>query len=90
MTNVSSAAYARLSIMMFIQFAVWGSGVVLIAGYLADLGFLGKEISYVVGTTAFGSLILLVIAGWVADRVLPSQVFRALSHFTCGSISYVA
>ena len=56
--------------------------MVLIAGDLADLGFLGKEISYVVGTTAFGSLILLVIAGWVADRVLPSLVFRALSHYT--------
>ena len=76
--------------MMFIQFAVWGSWVVLIGWQLADLGFLGKEISNVVGPTAFGSLLLLVIAGWGADRVLTSQVFRALSHFTCGSISYVA
>lgn len=84
------AVYWRLSLMMFLQFAVWGSWAVLIAGHMAGLGFSGKEISYVFGTTAFGSLISPLIAGWIADRVMPSQRFTALCHFAGAPILYVA
>tara|TARA_Y100000588_G_scaffold331062_1_gene368385 strand:+ start:3153 stop:4397 length:1245 start_codon:yes stop_codon:yes gene_type:complete len=73
--------YTRLAVMMFLQFAVWGAWAVLIAGHMDHLGFSGREISYVFGTTAFGSLISPVIAGWVADRFLPNQVFTAICHF---------
>ena len=76
--------------MMFLQFAVWGSWAVLIAGHMSHLGFSGREISYVFGTTAFGSLISPVIAGWVADRYMPNQVFTAICHFLGAPILYVA
>ena len=84
------AIYVRLSVMMFLQFAIWGSWAVLIAGHMANLGFSGKEISYVFGTTAFGSLVSPLIAGWVADRVMPSQLFAALCHFAGAPILYLA
>ena len=57
--------YARLSVMMFVQFAIWGSWAVLIAGHMANLGFSGQEIGYVFGTTAFGALLSPMIAGCV-------------------------
>ena len=88
--NAPKAAYLRLSIMMFVQFAIWGSWAVLIAGHMAHLGFTGTEISYVFGTTAVGSLISPLIAGWVADRIMPSQVFTALCHFAGAPILYIA
>ncbi|MCS6949747.1 MAG: MFS transporter, partial [bacterium] len=61
--------YVRLSLMMFLQFAVWGAWAVVIGGHMKNLGFSGVQISYVFGTTAFGSLISPMIAGWIADRL---------------------
>ena len=34
--------FARLSGMMFLQFAIWGAWAVLIAGHMQNLGFSGK------------------------------------------------
>ncbi len=72
--------FARLSGMMFLQFAIWGAWAVLIAGHMQNLGFTGKQISYVFGTTAIGSIISPIIAGWIADRLMPAQIFAAISH----------
>lgn len=82
--------YARLSVMMFLQFAVWGSWAVLIAGHMNHLGFTGREISYVFGTTAFGSLLSPMVAGWVADRWMPTQTFTAICHFLGAPLLYYA
>ena len=49
MSYPPKALYLRLSAMMFIQFAVWGSWAVLIAGHMVHLGFTGRQISYVFG-----------------------------------------
>ncbi|MXY28197.1 nucleoside permease [Candidatus Poribacteria bacterium] len=76
--------YVRLSGMMFLQFAIWGAWAVLIAGHMQNLGFTGKQISYVFGTTAIGSMISPIIAGWIADRLMPAQVFAAISHLLGG------
>ncbi len=73
--------YIRLSAMMFLQFAVWGAWSVMIARHMAtNLNFDGKQISYVFGTTAFGAIISPLIAGWIADRFMPNQIFTGLSH----------
>ncbi len=85
-----SALYLRLSGMMFIQFAVWGAWSVPIAGHMGHLGFTGKQISYVFGTTAFGSIISPLIAGWIADRFMPAQWFIALSHLVGAGLLFVA
>lgn len=84
------AIYLRLSVMMFLQFAVWGAWAVVIGGHMQHLGFSGKQISYVFGTTAFGSLISPLIAGWIADRLMPAQVFTALSHFVGAVLLIIA
>lgn len=76
--------------MMFLQFAIWGSWAVLIAGHMQNLGFTGKQISYVFGTTAFGSIVSPLIAGWIADRFVSAQWFAALSHFLGGVLMLVA
>lgn len=81
MRTFDTGTYVRLSVMMFIQYAIWGAWVVLIAGHMNNLQFNGRQISYVFGTTAFGALISPLIAGWVADRYLPAQIFTAACHF---------
>ena len=79
--NKGLGIYARLSIMMFLQFAVWGAWSVMIANHMeSNLHFDGKHISYVFGTTAFGAIISPLIAGWIADRYMPNQIYTGLSH----------
>ncbi|HRT43496.1 MAG TPA: hypothetical protein P5223_15705, partial [Phycisphaerae bacterium] len=42
----------RLSIMMFVEFAVWGAWSVLLGKHMEHLGFSGKQIGLVYLTTA--------------------------------------
>jgi MFS family permease len=89
--NKGLGLYARLSFMMFLQFAVWGAWSVVIAGHMENnLHFTGKQISYVFGTTAFGAIISPLIAGWIADRFMPSQIFTGISHLIGAGLLGVA
>lgn len=80
----------RLSIMMFIEFAVWGAWAVLIAGHMRNLGFTDPQINYVYLTTALGAMLSPLIAGWIADRFLPNQVFTAFVHLAGAALMFVA
>ncbi len=82
--------FSRLSGMMFLQFTIWGAWTVLIAGHMDNLGFTGKQISYVFGTTAIGSIISPIKAGWVADRLMPDQIFTSISHILSGVFLLIA
>ncbi|HEY3413035.1 MAG TPA: MFS transporter [Armatimonadota bacterium] len=83
--------YVRLSMMMFLQFAVWGAWSVMIANHMeSNLHFDGKHISYVFGTTAFGAIISPLIAGWIADRYMPNQIYTGLSHLVGAGLLYWA
>lgn len=90
MQEAPRALYVRLSAMMFVQFAIWGAWAVLIAGHMVNLDFSGREIGYVFGTTAFGALLSPLIAGWIADRVMSTQVFTALCHFAGAPLLFLA
>jgi nucleoside transporter len=76
----------RLSVMMFLQFAVWGSYFTVWNVYLgtpvADggLGFTGTQIGSLYGTMALGAIISMMVAGQLADRVLSSEYLMAIFH----------
>jgi len=76
----------RLSIMMFLQFAVWGSWFTVWNVYLgtpkADggLGFTGTQIGSLYGTMALGAIISMMVAGQLADRVMASEFLMAIFH----------
>lgn len=80
----------RLSIMMFLEFAVWGSWAVLIAKHMSNLGFSGTQINYVYLTTAIGAMLSPLIAGWIADRFLPNQIFTGAVHLVGALFLFIA
>lgn len=83
--------YPRLSLMMFLQFAVWGAWSVMIAGHMEyNLHFEGLQIAMVFGTTAWGSILSPLIAGWIADRYMPTQKFTAIMHGVGAALLVVA
>ena len=82
--------YFRLSAMMFLEFAIWGSWAVLVAGHMRNLGFTDPQINLVYLTTAIGAMLSPLIAGWIADRFLPNQVFTGAVHLVGAALLLVA
>jgi nucleoside transporter len=80
----------RLSIMMFLQFAVWGSWFVSLGSYLKDgLNFKGPEIGSVYGTMALGAVFSMMLAGQLADRLLASEWLMAIFHLAGAGLLYL-
>lgn len=85
-----AAVGPRLSLMMFLEFAVWGAWAVLVAKHMANLGFSGTQINAVYLTTAIGAMLSPLIAGWIADRFLPNQMFTGAVHLAGGGLLFAA
>ncbi len=80
----------RLSIMMFLEFAVWGAWSVLLGTHMKHLGFSGVQIGQVYLTTALGAMLSPLIAGWIADRVMPNQIFTGIVHLVGAVLLYLS
>jgi nucleoside transporter len=75
----------RLSVMMFLEYVIWGSWFPLVALYLSRfLGFSGTDIGWIFATLAIASVTAVFVSGQVADRLLATERFLALSHVVGG------
>jgi nucleoside transporter len=71
----------RLSVLMFVQFAVWGAWFTVFNIYCDQtLHFSGTQIGSLYGTMALGAILSMMVAGQLADRFIPSQYILAVSH----------
>jgi nucleoside transporter len=72
---------ARLCIMMFLQYYVWGSWGVEIGNYMAKtLGFTGVQIVSVYSSTAIAAMITPLFMGYIADRLFSTEKILAALH----------
>jgi nucleoside transporter len=69
----------QLSIMMFLQFAIWGAWFVPFGNRLSALG-LGDYIGSMFGTMALGSIFAPIIVGQIADRYFASEKLMGILH----------
>jgi MFS family permease len=69
-----------LSVMTFLEFAVWGAWYVVLGNYLNTIGFSRKEIGRVYATIPLGAIISPMFVGVVADRYFPSEQLMAVLH----------
>lgn len=78
----------RFSVMMFLQYAVWGVWAPILAIYLLNLADFKQnqntKIAYVYMTMAIASMLAPFIAGQIADRYFATQRFLAVSHLVGG------
>ncbi len=70
----------RFSVMMFLQYAIWGAWLPLLYPYLQSLGFTGGQISAVFAGGAAGAILGPMIAGQFADRFFATEKFLGVSH----------
>lgn len=69
----------RLSILTFLQFAVWGCYLVSLGQYLGAAG-LGSGIPWFYAAGGFAALFAPALMGAVADRFVPAQRLLGLCH----------
>lgn len=80
----------RLSVMMFLQFAVWGAWFVVLGRYLSseELNFNNTQIGSIYGTMALGAIFSMMLAGQLADRFLASEYLMAIFHLAGAVLLY--
>src|SRR5262245_32284041 len=71
----------RLSVMMFLQYAIWGAWLPLLWPFLHDhRGFSPGQIGDMFAISAVGALVAPFIAGQIADRHFATEKFLGMSH----------
>lgn len=69
----------RLSLMMFLQYAVWGSYLLSLGAYLSSIGF-GNRIGWFFAAQGVVSLFMPAFVGIVADKWMKPKRVYALCH----------
>ncbi|HMS16617.1 MAG TPA: MFS transporter [Planctomycetota bacterium] len=71
----------RLSLMMFLQYAIWGAWLPMLWSFLKDhRGFAPDEIGWIFSVGAIGAIIGPFVAGHLADRHVSTEKFLGISH----------
>ncbi len=79
----------QLSIMMFLQFFVWGCWYATVGNYLSHtLGYNGAVIGGIFSTISIAAIISPLFVGIIADRFFEAQRVLAVSHVIGAGILY--
>jgi len=74
----------RLSIMNFLEFAVWGAYLTCMGNYLGKAG-LGEQIAWFYAIQGIVSIFMPTLMGIVADKWIQPQRLLGLCHFVAGA-----
>jgi nucleoside transporter len=81
----------QLSLMMFMEFFIWGGWFVTMGTYLKSLpGTTDVQIGLAYGTQALGAIIAPFIIGLIADRFFPAQRILGVLHLAGAVLLYFA
>lgn len=80
--------YSQLSIMMFLEFFVWGAWFVTLGTYLNSLNFSGTNVGYTYLMNNIAAIISPFFVGMIADRYFSSQKVMAILNLLGGITMY--
>lgn len=86
----------KLSLMMFLQYAIWGAWVVSLASYIGAtqdggiLNFTGTQVGQVYSTSAIAAILSPFFVGMVADRFFSTERCLGVLHLVGAGFLYLA
>lgn len=85
----SPGLFIRLSIMMFLQFFIWGAWFVTMGTYLSrTIGASDVQNGMAYGTQSLGAIIAPFIIGLIADRFFSAQKILGVIHLAGAGLLY--
>ncbi|WP_417464014.1 nucleoside permease [Kordiimonas sp.] len=85
---MTARIYSQLSLMMFLQFFIWGAWFVTLGTYLAGIGFSGTQIGNAYLTNNIGAIVAPFLVGLIADRFFAAEKVMAILHITGAIVLY--
>ncbi len=80
---------AKLSVMMFLEYFIWGAWYVTMGTYMtANLHSSGKEIGLAFGALAVATMVSPFIVGMIADRFFAAQKIMGVFHLVGAAILF--
>jgi len=86
----------RLSVMMFLQYAIWGAWSTGLAQYLmkptfaGGAPFSGQQVGWIFSCLWLGCMVAPFLGGQIADRWMPTQVFLGIAHLVGAAFLYLS
>jgi len=88
---MDAVLYLSLSLMMFLEFAIWGAwSPVLATRLLGPLKMSGKQMGWIYGTIPLACIVAPLIAGQIADQWVPIKWILVTAHGLGGALLLVA
>src|SRR5262249_61436916 len=78
-----------LSVMNFLEFAIWGAWFVVLGNYLNTLGFSRKDIGRAYATIPIGAIIAPMLLGTIADRYFAAEQCMGVLHLLGAVLIFV-
>jgi nucleoside transporter len=79
-----SSTRIKLSVMMFLEFFIWGAWFPLVFGYLPSLGFSEYEQGWILGAFNLAAFAAMFFSTQYADRSFAAEKFLAFSQLVGG------
>lgn len=80
----------RLSVMMFLQFFIWGAWFVTAPRYLSQVGFGAADFAWTYSVGPLSAFIAPLFVGMIADRFFPSERVLGVMHLAGGGLMLLA
>jgi nucleoside transporter len=77
---MNKAIRTKLSVMMFLEFFVWGAWYVTAPNYLTTIGFKAGDIANTYSAGPIAGMLTPFFIGMIADRFFPAQIVLGVMH----------